>query len=67
MPVARIAGSPLLPGTTPIEIFYRDLGDPSGLPLLVLHGGCFIAQGDPAEVIKSQPVREVYMGIPADA
>src|SRR5216684_1655492 len=35
--------------------------------LLVLHGGRFIAQGDPAEVIKSQPVREVYMGIPADA
>jgi branched-chain amino acid transport system ATP-binding protein len=35
--------------------------------LLVLHGGRFIAQGNPAEVIKSQPVREVYMGIPADA
>jgi branched-chain amino acid transport system ATP-binding protein len=35
--------------------------------LLVLHGGGFIAQGDPATVIRSPAVREVYMGIPADA
>src|SRR6266567_5408976 len=32
--------------------------------LLVLHGGGFIAQGDPATVIRSPAVREVYMGIP---
>jgi len=35
--------------------------------LLVLHGGGFIAQGDPAAVIRSPAVREIYMGIPADA
>ncbi len=35
--------------------------------LLVLHGGSFIAQGDPATVIRAPAVREVYMGIPADA
>ena len=35
--------------------------------LLVLHGGAFIAQGDPQAVIRSPAVREIYMGIPADA
>jgi branched-chain amino acid transport system ATP-binding protein len=35
--------------------------------LVVLHGGAFIAQGDPHEVIGSPRVREIYMGIPADA
>ena len=35
--------------------------------LLVLHGGGFLAQGDPAAVIRSPAVREIYMGIPADA
>jgi branched-chain amino acid transport system ATP-binding protein len=35
--------------------------------LLVLHGGAFIAEGDPATVIRSPAVREIYMGIPADA
>ena len=35
--------------------------------LLVLHGGGFIAQGDPQAVIRSPAVREIYMGIPADA
>jgi branched-chain amino acid transport system ATP-binding protein len=35
--------------------------------LLVLHGGSFIAHGDPATVIRSAAVREIYMGIPADA
>jgi branched-chain amino acid transport system ATP-binding protein len=35
--------------------------------LLVLHGGRFIAQGDPATVLRLPAVREVYMGIPADA
>jgi branched-chain amino acid transport system ATP-binding protein len=35
--------------------------------LLVLHGGGFIAQGDPQTVIRSPAVREIYMGIPADA
>lgn len=35
--------------------------------LVVLHGGRFIAQGEPHSVIKSAPVQEIYMGIPADA
>ena len=35
--------------------------------LLVLHGGGLIAQGDPQAVIRSPAVREIYMGIPADA
>lgn len=35
--------------------------------LVVLHGGAFIAQGDPQEVIRSPQVAEIYMGIPADA
>jgi len=35
--------------------------------LLVLHGGKFIAEGDPRSVIKSPQVAEIYMGIAADA
>jgi branched-chain amino acid transport system ATP-binding protein len=35
--------------------------------LVVLYGGSFIAAGDPATVIRSPQVREIYMGIPADA
>jgi branched-chain amino acid transport system ATP-binding protein len=35
--------------------------------LLVLHGGKFIAEGDPRAVIKSPQVAEIYMGIEADA
>jgi len=35
--------------------------------LVVLHGGRLIGQGDPKTVINSPAVREVYMGIPADA
>ncbi len=35
--------------------------------LLVLHNGGFIAEGDPAVVIKSPQVAEIYMGIEADA
>jgi branched-chain amino acid transport system ATP-binding protein len=35
--------------------------------LAVLHGGRFIAQGDPQTVIKSAEVNEIYMGIEADA
>jgi len=35
--------------------------------LVVLHGGAFIAQGDPQTVIRSPQVNEIYMGIPADA
>ena len=34
--------------------------------LLVLHGGKFIAAGDPRTVIKSPQVAEIYMGIEAD-
>jgi branched-chain amino acid transport system ATP-binding protein len=35
--------------------------------LVVLHGGALIAAGEPAAVITSPQVREIYMGIPADA
>jgi branched-chain amino acid transport system ATP-binding protein len=35
--------------------------------LVVLHGGALIAAGEPAAVIASPQVREIYMGIPADA
>jgi len=35
--------------------------------LAVLHGGKFIAEGDPHTVIKSPEVAEIYMGIAADA
>jgi branched-chain amino acid transport system ATP-binding protein len=33
--------------------------------LVVLHGGGFIAEGDPQRVIRSPQVREIYMGIAA--
>src|SRR5215510_10752149 len=35
--------------------------------LLVLHGGKFIANGEPHSVIRTQQVAEIYMGIAADA
>jgi branched-chain amino acid transport system ATP-binding protein len=35
--------------------------------LVVLHGGRFIAEGEPATVIRSPQVKEIYMGIDADA
>jgi branched-chain amino acid transport system ATP-binding protein len=35
--------------------------------LVVLHGGRFIAEGEPHTVIKSPQVAEIYMGIAADA
>ncbi len=35
--------------------------------LLVLHNGAFIADGDPATVIRSPQVAEIYLGIEADA
>ena len=35
--------------------------------LVVLHQGRFIAAGDPSTVIGSPAVRDIYMGIPADA
>jgi len=35
--------------------------------LLVLHGGRFIAEGDPRTVIQSPQVAEIYLGIDADA
>jgi branched-chain amino acid transport system ATP-binding protein len=33
--------------------------------VVVLHGGQLIADGDPAEVVKSPQVEEIYMGLPA--
>lgn len=38
VPFVQIAGSPLLPDASPIDLHYRDLGRPDGIPLLVLHG-----------------------------
>jgi branched-chain amino acid transport system ATP-binding protein len=35
--------------------------------LVVLHNGSFIATGEPAAVIKSPAVQDIYMGMPADA
>jgi branched-chain amino acid transport system ATP-binding protein len=35
--------------------------------LVVLHGGSFIAQGDPQAVIRSPQVADIYLGIEADA
>ena len=35
--------------------------------LAVLHGGKFIAEGDPHSVLRSPEVAEIYMGIAADA
>jgi branched-chain amino acid transport system ATP-binding protein len=35
--------------------------------LAVLHGGVFIAEGDPGDVIRRPQVEEIYMGIEADA
>jgi branched-chain amino acid transport system ATP-binding protein len=35
--------------------------------LVVLHGGMFIAQGDPQTVIRSPAVADIYLGIAADA
>jgi branched-chain amino acid transport system ATP-binding protein len=35
--------------------------------LVVLHGGTFIAQGDPQSVIRSAAVADIYLGIAADA
>jgi pimeloyl-ACP methyl ester carboxylesterase len=39
MPFVRIAESPLLPGKSPIDLHYRELGRRDGEPLLILHGG----------------------------
>jgi branched-chain amino acid transport system ATP-binding protein len=35
--------------------------------LVVLHGGGFIGEGEPRAVIKLPAVRDIYMGMPADA
>ena len=35
--------------------------------LVVLHGGNFIAAGDPQAVIRPPQVREIYLGIAAEA
>jgi pimeloyl-ACP methyl ester carboxylesterase len=37
VPTASLQTSPLVPGISPVEIYYRDEGQ--GLPLLLLHGG----------------------------
>lgn len=37
MPTLSLESSPLVPGRSPIEIYYRDEGE--GLPLVLLHGG----------------------------
>ena len=52
--------------TEPTLSTYDAPGRPRAM-VVVLHGGRFIAQGEPQSVIKSAPVQEIYMGIPADA
>ena len=37
MPIASLQTSPLIPGVSPVEIYYREEGD--GVPLVLLHGG----------------------------
>ena len=37
MPFVSLQSSPLVPGVSPVEIYYRDEGE--GLPLVLLHGG----------------------------
>jgi pimeloyl-ACP methyl ester carboxylesterase len=37
VPIASLTTSPLVPGVSPVEIYYRDEG--AGLPLVLLHGG----------------------------
>jgi pimeloyl-ACP methyl ester carboxylesterase len=37
MPIVSLESSPLAPGVSPVEIYYRDEGD--GAPLVLLHGG----------------------------
>ena len=40
MPTISLTASPLVPGRSPVEIFYRDEGESRGrLPLVLLHGG----------------------------
>lgn len=40
MSTTLLASSPLLPGRSPVEIFYRDEGSRNGtMPILLLHGG----------------------------
>jgi len=40
VPTASLQSSPLLPGRSPVEIYYRDEGEDRGaLPLVLLHGG----------------------------
>jgi len=39
MPTISLPASPLVPGRSPIEIFYRDEGEGGALPLVLLHGG----------------------------
>lgn len=37
MPYVTLVNSPLMPGVSPVQIFYRECG--TGLPLIFLHGG----------------------------
>ncbi len=37
MPVISLQSSPLVPGVSPVELYYRDEGE--GSPLILLHGG----------------------------
>jgi pimeloyl-ACP methyl ester carboxylesterase len=37
MPFVSIPDSPLLPGRSPVTVYYRDLGE--GAPIVILHGG----------------------------
>lgn len=39
MPTISLPASPLVPGRSQIEIFYRDEGEVGALPIVLLHGG----------------------------
>jgi pimeloyl-ACP methyl ester carboxylesterase len=39
MPYVRIAASPMIPGTEPVDLLCRDIGAGPGVPVLALHSG----------------------------
>src|SRR4051794_39467889 len=39
MPIVQLDQSPLAPNVSPVDIHVRDLGPPTGFPVVLLHGG----------------------------
>ena len=50
-----------------LDVFMPETASSNRPVFIFVHGGAFIAEGAPDEVIRSPAVREIYMGIPADA